>query len=84
MLSTPKKERNNSNFFYALSLGLELGFLIALPLVLFLALGLFLDNRFKTFPIFLISFIILGMAATFFDVYYLVLPFMEKRSQNKK
>ncbi len=73
-----------SNFFYAVSLGLELGFLIALPLVFFLALGLFLDKKLKTLPIFLISSIILGLAATVINVYYLILPFLEKRSKNKK
>lgn len=83
MLSTPKNQKNDSKLLYALSLGLELGFLISLPLVFFLILGIFLDKKFQTFPIFLISSIILGMAATFFNVYYLVLPFLEKRSQKK-
>lgn len=83
MSSTPRNT-NDSKFIYALSLGLELGFLIALPLVLFLILGLFLDRKFQTLPIFLISFIILGLAATFLNIYYLVLPFLEKRSKNKK
>jgi len=77
----PNKERDKSKFFYALSLGLELGFLIAIPLVIFLLLGVFLDKKFNTFPIFLISFIIIGLIVTFLDVYYLILPFLEKRSK---
>jgi len=72
-----------SKFLYALSLGLELGFLISLPLVFFLILGIFLDKKFQTFPIFLISSIMLGLAATVVNIYYLVLPFLEKRSQKK-
>ncbi|MBU4298873.1 AtpZ/AtpI family protein [Patescibacteria group bacterium] len=83
MLSTPTPQKNNSKLLYAVSLGLELGFLIALPLVFFLALGLFLDKKLGTLPIFLISSIILGLVATVINVYYLVLPFLEKRSQKK-
>ncbi|PIS39286.1 MAG: hypothetical protein COT33_02810 [Candidatus Nealsonbacteria bacterium CG08_land_8_20_14_0_20_38_20] len=84
MLSTPKNQKNNSKLLYALSLGLELGFLISLPLVFFLILGIFLDKKFQTFPIFLISSIMLGLAATVVNIYYLVLPFLEKRSRDKK
>jgi len=47
-------------------------------------LGLFLDKKFQTFPIFLISFIIIGLIAVFLDVYYLILPFLEKGSKNSK
>ena len=74
---------NGANFFYAISLGLELGFLIVLPLVVFLLLGLFIDRKFNTFPIFLILFIIGGMVATIFEVKVLVLPFLEKKVGNK-
>jgi len=67
-----------------LSLGLELGFLIALPLVIFLLLALFLDKKLQTFPVFLISGIIIGLIVSFFNIYYLVFPFLEKRSKKKK
>ncbi len=76
-----KKEKNN--FFYAVTLGLELGFLIAAPLILFLLVGLFLDKKFDTVPVFLILFIVLGIIATIFEIFYLILPFLEKRSQKK-
>ncbi|MDO8663541.1 MAG: AtpZ/AtpI family protein [Candidatus Wildermuthbacteria bacterium] len=69
--------------FYAVSLGLEIGFAIALPMVLFLAAGIFLDKKLDTFPIFLISFLVLSFAAAIFEVRYLILPFLEKRSQRK-
>ncbi|HDH99331.1 MAG TPA: AtpZ/AtpI family protein [bacterium] len=80
MSPPPSKQKNKASFFYALSLGTELGFLIAIPLIIFLLLGLFLDKKFETFPIFLICGILIGLGATFVDVYYLVLPFLEKRS----
>ena len=81
-MSSPVKNQNkdkSNNFFYAVSLGLEMGFLIALPLVIFLILGVFLDKKFETFPFYLISAMILGLVLTFFDVYYFVLPFLTKK-----
>ena len=83
MSPLPEKQKSKGKIFYALSLGMELGFLIAIPLVVFLLLGLFLDRKFRTFPIFLICGIITGLGATFLDIYYLVLPFLEKRSGKK-
>ncbi len=71
------------NFFYAASLGLELGFLIAVPLVVFLLVGLFIDRKLGTLPLFLIIFLILSTISTFFEIRYLILPFLEKRSQKK-
>ncbi len=76
----PKQKKE---FFYALSLGLELGFLIVAPLVGFLLLGLFLDKKLGTAPIFLISLILLSLIAVFFEIRLLILPFLEKRSQSK-
>jgi len=73
----------NKKFFYALSLGLELGFLIVLPLVGFLLLGLFLDRKLGTAPIFLISLVVLSLIAVFFEIRLLITPFLEKRSQIK-
>ncbi len=78
------KNPKQFNFFYAAALGLELGFLIAVPLVLFLVLGVWLDKRFNAFPICLVSGIIIGLIITFLDIYYLVLPFLNKRSKKEK
>lgn len=72
-----------NQFFRALSLGLELGFLIVAPLVGFLLLGLFLDRKLGTTPIFLISLVILSLIVSFVEVRLLILPFLEKRSQTK-
>lgn len=76
-----QEKKNKPNVFYTLSLGLELGFLIALPVVIFLILGIFLDKKFQSFPISLILSVILGLVFTFLDIYYIVLPFLDKRSE---
>ena len=78
-----KNDSSGSKIFYAVSLGLELGFLIVVPLIFFLLLGLYFDRRFNTLPIFLLIAIIASLVATIFEVRHLILPFLEKRSQKK-
>ena len=43
---------------YAISLALQLGFAIAIPLTGFLLLGIFLDRKFRSSPLFLLSLLI--------------------------
>lgn len=65
-----------------------MGLLVVLPLVLFLLLGVFLDKKLGTSPLFLISLVIFSIVVTIVDVRFLILPFIEKKSQknnqNKK
>lgn len=76
-----KKNIPQINFFYAMSLGTTLGLAVAVPLVLFLLLGIFLDKKFNTFPIFLIVLILLSLAVVGLEIKKMILPFLEKRSQ---
>jgi F0F1-type ATP synthase assembly protein I len=74
-------KNNNFNFLYALSMGMGLGFAVAVPLVLFLFLGVYMDRKFNTMPLFLIISILIGLAAAGLEVRNMILPFIEKRSQ---
>ena len=65
----------------AMVLGLELGFLIAIPLIVFLILGLWLDRKFDTMPLFVIVCLLAGFAAVIIEVKQVILPFLEKRSK---
>jgi F0F1-type ATP synthase assembly protein I len=67
----------------AFALGTEMGFMIAIPLVVFVAGGVFLDKKLGTLPLFLIIGILLNLAVTIVGTKKLILPFLEKRSQNK-
>lgn len=78
-----QKNQNKKKLIYALSLGAQLGFLIALPLILFLILGLFLDKKFNSFPFFLILGIIFGITNVFIETYYFIFPFLEKKVRKK-
>lgn len=64
-----------------MAVGLELGFAIAVPLVGFLLFGLWLDRRIGTTPLFMIVFLLVGLAAVVIEVKQLILPFLEKRSK---
>ncbi len=83
MENTPNKENKMGKSLYAVSLGLELGLIIAVPLIIFLLLGIFLDRKFGTLPLFLILGLLLNMVVTVMGVKNLLLPFLEKRSQSK-
>lgn len=65
----------------AMVLGLELGFLMAVPLIIFLLLGLWLDRKFDTMPLFVIVCLLAGLAVVFWEVKKIILPFLEKRSK---
>ena len=78
MSSTPNNK--NTNLGYVIFLATEMGFLIALPLVLCIFLGLFFDQKSGKFPLFTLSFVLIGIVLTIIDVYKLVVPFIEKRS----
>jgi F0F1-type ATP synthase assembly protein I len=85
-----KNNKDNSkksltfSFFYAISMGMTLGLLVAMPLIAFLLAGLFIDKKFNTLPFFLIIFILLSFAVVGIGIKNLVLPFLEKRSRKNK
>jgi F0F1-type ATP synthase assembly protein I len=70
-----------NNMARAMALGLELGFLIPIPLIVFLILGLWLDRKFDTMPLFVIVCLLAGFAAVIVEVKQIILPFLEKRSK---
>jgi len=67
-----------------MALGLELGFAIAIPLVGFLLIGLWIDRKIGTLPVFMVVFLLAGLVTIVIEVRYLIMPFLEKRSQGKK
>lgn len=79
-MSLPQPPQNTKmNMSRALMLGGELGFLVALPLAICLLIGVFIDKRLDSFPLFLIMSIFVGIALTIANIYKLVIPFLEKK-----
>jgi F0F1-type ATP synthase assembly protein I len=66
------KNKEQFKFVSALSLVFELGFAIALPIILFLFLGRWLDSMLHTSPLLLIIGILVGLCVAFISVFFLV------------
>lgn len=64
-------------------LGVEFGLLIALPMVGFLLLGLLIDMKANTFPIYLIAGVFLGVLGAFLIIYKGIIPYLNKKVNNK-
>lgn len=77
------QKNKNINFKQIMFLGTEMGFMIALPLVACIFLGLFFDQKSDKFPLFTLLSVFVGIVLTIINVYKLVLPFIEKRSNKK-
>jgi F0F1-type ATP synthase assembly protein I len=75
---------SRQNLAYALSLGMQFGLMVAGTLALFLLGGVYLDKFLRTKPLFMILGIVMGFIGAGMEVRYVVLPFLEKRSKNKK
>ncbi len=76
----PQKNINLRRVFF---LGSQLGLLISLPMVASIVLGIYLDNIWNSAPLMLLICIFLGMGLTIIDVYKIVLPFLEKKLDEK-
>jgi F0F1-type ATP synthase assembly protein I len=70
------RNKNNFKTAYAISLAWQLGFLIAVPIIAFLALGFWADGRLGTEPLLLVFGLFVGMAVTAYEVYHLLAPLM--------
>ena len=60
-------------------LGMKVGILMALPLVGFLLLGVWIDSMFGTSPTYLIVGILGGIILGGVMVYKIILPYLEKK-----
>jgi F0F1-type ATP synthase assembly protein I len=67
-----------------IALGSELGFLIALPLVICILIGVVVDRKLDTFPLWLLVSVFLGIGLTVVNIYKIIIPFLEKRSGDNK
>jgi len=70
-------------FLYAL-LAFQLGFAIAVPIVIILGIGFYLDKKFQTFPLIFLFSVIGGLLLSIFEVYDLILPFLRRREKGNK
>ncbi len=64
-----KKRQNNVEEDLKLAKNFNVGYYIITPLFIGVFLGLFLDNIFKTKPLFILSFLVLGTIASFYNIW---------------
>ncbi|MCD6177746.1 AtpZ/AtpI family protein [bacterium] len=74
-----KRDKERFKLFYVLSISLQLGFLIAIPIIVFLLVGIFLDEKLNTFPLFLIGSVIFSLVFVVFEIRYYFSPFLERK-----
>ncbi|OQX71103.1 hypothetical protein B6D52_02640 [Candidatus Parcubacteria bacterium 4484_255] len=74
--------KNNFKTAYALSLAWQLGFLVAVPIGLFLFLGFWGDKALGTSPLFLIISLLIGLIITVYEVYHLFIPLVQDKSND--
>jgi len=74
MAFMPKK----NNIFYLLSFASQLGLIIAIPLVGFFLLGVFLDKKLGTLPWLSLLFSILGFVFVVFEVRSYIVPILKE------
>lgn len=71
------KRMDTLKTWYALSLALQLGFLVAVLIGGFLLLGWWADQRLQSAPFLLVLGVILGVTVAAYEVYHLILPLFE-------
>ena len=81
-----EKAKNNSqkekfDSFYALSLVGQVGYAVAIPLLIFTGGGVLLDKQFGTKPTYTLVGLIVGMVVSFFSLYQLLKPFLTKKGK---
>ncbi len=79
-----KENLRKFKIFYSISLAWQLGFLIVIPLVIFILIGVWLDKKFGSSPWFLLISIIIASLATYYDTVYLLKPLIKKEKDEDK
>ena len=72
-----EEPKEPSQQFKLVPLALELGFSIAIPIVIFTLLGRFVDTKLETSPIFLVAGVVLSTFVTTFIVWRKVKKFLD-------
>ena len=76
--------KENFKTFYAISFAWQLGFVIAVPLAVFMFLGYLGDKFFNTSPLCLIGGVVLGIAVIVYEVYHSIIPLIKDNNNNNK
>lgn len=71
-----QEDQRQMQLLYAISMALQMGFLIVAPLIGFLLLGRWLDQELGTHPFLLLGGIAIGLGITAYELYHSLHPFL--------
>ena len=77
------QKKDNFKLLYAISIAWQLGFIIAIPIGLFLFLGAWADKRFSTQPFFIIAGGAVGILVTVRELRHVLEPFFKKEKETE-
>ncbi|RJR31789.1 AtpZ/AtpI family protein [Candidatus Parcubacteria bacterium] len=78
------KIKKNNGYSFALSLAADLGWMIALPIIIFAIAGRYLDQKFNSSPILLLAGIFLSIIASSWIVYFKIIRVFADIEQQEK
>ncbi|HHD92659.1 MAG TPA: AtpZ/AtpI family protein [Candidatus Portnoybacteria bacterium] len=76
---TDQDQNNKFKLFYAISLAWQLGFMVIIPIGIFIFAGWWGDKTFKTSPWLFLLGIIFGVIAAIYNIYHSLLPLIKKK-----
>lgn len=79
-----KDNKNNQSTWSALSLAWQLGYSIAIPLVVLALLGRLLDKKFGTSPWLLLAGVLVSLVVSTFAVYFKTIKILEDTEEKDK
>ena len=77
-------EKQHSGNWYLLKLAWEMGFTIAIPLVILVVVGVILDRTYHTTPFFIIFGITLSIIVSSYGVYRMMLPAINETKEEEE
>ncbi|RME58921.1 AtpZ/AtpI family protein [Candidatus Parcubacteria bacterium] len=77
-----EKQRGSFKVWYAFSLAWQMGFIIAVPIGLFLLLGMWADKTLGTHPLLLLAGVLAGIVTTIYEVYHTITPLLEEKNKS--
>ncbi len=71
-----KNAANKTKHYYSVFMAAQLGLLIAVPVIIFIIIGIWLDKTMHTSPLFVMLGVIIGFSGGIYNAYRIIKPFI--------
>lgn len=75
--------QKQSKFFYALAIGFQLIFTLAIPIIVFAFLGVWIDGTFHLVPFGMVIGVLVGIVVSIYAFYALLKPILDDDGKGK-